>query len=74
MSGSRFGQEKGYIQPRAAVQEKHIDKRKRRNKDLEVVFDATSHKDFVTVRIGHSHLYGHTPDSSERSYKLEHAH
>lgn len=74
MSGSRFGQEKGYIHPRAAVQEKHIDKRKRRNKDLEIVFDASSHKDFVTVRIGLSHPYAHTPYGIERSYKLEHAH
>ena len=45
---SRFGREKGYIQPRAAVQENHIDKRKRRNRDLEIVFDPTGHKDYVT--------------------------
>lgn len=45
---SRFGREKGYIQPRVAVQENHIDKRKRRNRDLEIVFDPTGHKDYVT--------------------------
>lgn len=46
-STSRFGQEKGYVHARALHDAKHIEKRKRRNKDLEIVFDVNSHRDYV---------------------------
>lgn len=55
MSSSRFGREKGYIQQKSRASlshalrtEAHVEKRKRRNKDLEIVFDVDGHKDFVT--------------------------
>ena len=46
---SRFGQEKGFVHARAAshAESNHVQKRKRRNKDLEIVFDANSHRDYV---------------------------
>ena len=48
-STSRFGQEKGFVHARATshAESNHVQKRKRRNKDLEIVFDVNSHRDYV---------------------------